>query len=117
VRRSADIVRQHPWRLKAALTMRDEPAGGATDGARSAVRFLLDQDVPEDLGYLLRELGHDVVRVHDFLPQDATDLVVLQAAYKHGCVLVTCNRNDFIRLAERQPHHGIGGVRTEAVET
>jgi hypothetical protein len=25
----------------------------------------------------------------------------------HRCVLVTCNRNDFIRLAELQPHHGI----------
>jgi predicted nuclease of predicted toxin-antitoxin system len=42
------------------------------------MRFLLDQDVPEDLGYSLRELSHDVVRVRDFLPQDATDLVVLQ---------------------------------------
>jgi hypothetical protein len=34
--------------------------GGATDGARSAVKFLLDHDVPEDLTYLLQELGHDV---------------------------------------------------------
>jgi predicted nuclease of predicted toxin-antitoxin system len=83
------------------------------------VRFLLDQDVPEDLSYLLGELGHDVVRVRDFLPHDATDLVVLQAAHDRGCVLVTCNRNDFIRLAERQPHHGIVVVirrRTRAAE-
>jgi len=83
------------------------------------VRFLLDQDVPEDLSYLLRELGHEVVRVRDFLPQDAADLVVLHAAHDYGCVLVTCNRNDFIRLAERQPHLGIVVVirrRTRAAE-
>jgi len=48
------------------------------------VRFLLDQDVPEDLSYLLRELGHEVVRVRDFLPQDATDSVVLQARTTTG---------------------------------
>jgi Domain of unknown function (DUF5615) len=40
-------------------------------------------------------------------PQDGADSVVLKAARDHGCVLVTCNWNDFIRLAELQPHHGI----------
>jgi Domain of unknown function (DUF5615) len=49
------------------------------------VRFLLDQDVPEDLSYLRRELGHDVMRLRDVLPQDATDSLVLQASHDHGC--------------------------------
>ena len=83
------------------------------------MKFLLDQDVPEDLTYLLRELGHEVLRVRDALPQAAADSVVLQSAHEHGCLLVTCNRNDFIRLAERQPHHGIVVVirrRTRAAE-
>jgi hypothetical protein len=31
------------------------------------VRFLLDHDVPEDLIYLLQELGHHVVRLRDVL--------------------------------------------------
>ena len=38
------------------------------------MRFLLDQDVPEDLSYLLRELGHDVVRVRDVDYFDAARL-------------------------------------------
>jgi len=29
------------------------------------VKFLLDQDVPEDLTYLLRELNHEVVRLRE----------------------------------------------------
>jgi uncharacterized protein (DUF433 family) len=37
------------------------------DGARATVRFLLDHDVPEDLIYLLQELGHHVVRLRDVL--------------------------------------------------
>jgi hypothetical protein len=32
------------------------------------VKFLLDHDVPDDLTYLLHELGHDVVRLRDVLP-------------------------------------------------
>ena len=40
-------------------------------------------------------------------PPDAADSVVLQFAHAHGCLLVTCNRDDFIELAQRQPHHGI----------
>ena len=71
------------------------------------MKFLLDQDVPEDLSYLLHELGHEVLRLRDVLPQETADLLVLQFAHEHGCLLVTCNRNDFIELAQRQPHHGI----------
>jgi DNA-binding protein Fis len=31
------------------------------------VKFLLDHDVPEDLTYLLQELGHEVLRLRDVL--------------------------------------------------
>jgi predicted nuclease of predicted toxin-antitoxin system len=71
------------------------------------VKFLLDHDVPDDLTYLLQELGHEVLRLRDVAPPDAVDSVVLQFAHAHSCLLVTCNRDDFIELAERQPHHGI----------
>ena len=71
------------------------------------MKFLLDHDVPDDLIYLLQELGHQVLRLRDVAPPDAADAVVLQFAHAHACLLVTCNRDDFIELAERQPHHGI----------
>jgi predicted nuclease of predicted toxin-antitoxin system len=71
------------------------------------VRFLLDQDVPEDLTYLLRELNHEVVRLRDVLPPEATDPAVLQFAHEHDCLLMTSNRDDFLKLAETEPHRGI----------
>lgn len=83
------------------------------------MKVLLDHDVPEDLTYLLRELGHEVLRLRDVLESEAADSLVLQFAHEHGCVLVTCNRNDFIELAHHHPHHGIVVIirrRTRAAE-
>jgi predicted nuclease of predicted toxin-antitoxin system len=60
------------------------------------VKFLLDHDVPEDLTYLLQELGHEVLRLRDVLPQEASDAAALQFAYEHSCLLMTCSRDDFI---------------------
>lgn len=83
------------------------------------MKFLLDHDVPEDLTYLLQELGHEVLRLRDVLPEEASDAAVLQFAHEHGYLLVTCNRDDFIELAQRQPRHGIiviVGRRTRAAE-
>jgi predicted nuclease of predicted toxin-antitoxin system len=71
------------------------------------VKFLLDQDVPEDLTYLLRELDHEVVRLREVLSREAADHAVLQFAHENDCVLMTCNRDDFLKLAETQPHRGI----------
>jgi predicted nuclease of predicted toxin-antitoxin system len=71
------------------------------------VTFLLDQDVPEDLTYLLRELNHEILRVRDVLPPEAADSAVLQFAYDHNCLLITCNRDDFIKLTETRSHRGI----------
>lgn len=65
--------------------------------------FLLDQDVPEDLTYLLRQLGHEVLRVRDVLGPEAADSLVLQFAFEGDSLLVTCSRDDFLALAERQP--------------
>ena len=69
--------------------------------------FLLDHDVPDDLSYMLRELGHTVLLLREVLPADATDPVVLRFAQKHGYLLVTCNRDDFLRLATEGSHDGI----------
>jgi predicted nuclease of predicted toxin-antitoxin system len=83
------------------------------------VKFLLDHDVPEDLSYLLERLGHDVTLLRQILPPDASDEVVLQFANEQGCVLLTCNRDDFLKLANKHPHRGIVIVirrRTRAAE-
>lgn len=71
------------------------------------MKFLLDHDVPDDLSYLLKQLGNDVTLLRKALPGDSTDAVVLQFAYECGCVLLTCNRDDFLDLAKTKPHHGI----------
>jgi predicted nuclease of predicted toxin-antitoxin system len=71
------------------------------------VKFLLDHDVPDDLSYLLRQLGHDVTLLRTALPHDSSDEAVFRFAYEAGCVLLTCNRDDFLDLAAAQPHHGV----------
>lgn len=71
------------------------------------MRFLLDHDVPDDLSYLLRQLNHDVSLLRQVLPEASSDSAVLRFAHEQGCVLVTCNRDDFVRLAQEQPHQGI----------
>ena len=83
------------------------------------MKFLLDHDVPEDLSYLLEQLGHDVALLRRVLPREASDEAVLQFAYERGCVLLSCNRDDFLRLATEKPHHGIVIIirrRTRAAE-
>ena len=71
------------------------------------MKFLLDHDVPDDLSYLLVELNHEVTLLREALPGSSSDEAVLQFAHESGCVLLTCNRNDFLRLATARPHRGI----------
>jgi predicted nuclease of predicted toxin-antitoxin system len=71
------------------------------------VKFLLDHDVPDDLSYLLEELNHEVMLLRKSLPGNSSDEAVLQFAHDRGCVLLTCNRNDFLHLVTTRPHHGV----------
>ena len=83
------------------------------------MKFLLDHDVPENLSYLLEQLGHDVILLRKALPEDASDEAVLQFAHESGSLLLTCNRDDFLHLATKKPHHGIVIIvrrRTRAAE-
>lgn len=83
------------------------------------MKFLLDHDVPDSLSYLLEQLGHDVTLLRKALPGDSSDEAVLRFAHDRGCLLLTCNRDDFLRLAMTIPHHGIVVVirrRTRADE-
>jgi len=70
------------------------------------VKFLFDHDVPDDLSYLLQELGHEVSLLRHLFPKDASDPSVFQFAYDNDFLLVTCNRNDLLELAKQKPYHG-----------
>lgn len=64
----------------------------------SIARFYLDEDVPHGAAGIAAVLGLDVVAARDAqpsLPQD--DATHLQAAAADARVLVTYNRDDFIR--------------------
>ncbi len=74
------------------------------------MRFLLDHDVPYELSYLLRELGHEVLLLRQVLPTEASDEKVFNFARDNGCILITCNRDDFLELASRQPHEPSNSV-------
>lgn len=83
------------------------------------MKFLLDHDVPEDLSHLLQQLGHEITFLRKALASNVSDQAVLEFAYEHGLLLLTCNRDDFLELADQQPHHGIVIVirrRTRAAE-
>lgn len=71
------------------------------------MNFLFDHDVPEELRYILEQLGHTVVLLREILPSDSTDETVIRSAHERHCVLLTCNRDDFLRLAAAIPNHGI----------
>lgn len=71
------------------------------------MKFLLDHDVPDDLSYLLEQLGHDVTLLRKTLPGDSSDEAVLRFAREAGCILLTCNRDDFLHLAATKPHYGV----------
>src|SRR5665213_331139 len=63
--------------------------------------------VPDDLSYLLEQLGHDVTLLRKGLPHDSSDEAVFRFAHEAGCILLTCNRDDFLHLAATRPHHGV----------
>ena len=56
---------------------------------------------------MLRLKGHGVQFLHEVLPQETDDLSALSYAVSKGMVIITCNRQDFLRLAASEPHLGI----------
>ncbi len=71
------------------------------------MKFFLDHDVPDDVAFTLEALGHAVVKLREVLPVRASDEEVLRQAAERQCLLITCNRDDFLAVAGRVPHHGI----------
>ena len=71
------------------------------------MKFLLDQDVPAEIGRVLARAGHEVVCERDVMAISAADDEVFEYAVEHGFVLVTCNRDDFISLSGTRRHAGL----------
>lgn len=71
------------------------------------MRFLLDHDVPDDIAYVLEALGHEVRKLREVAPATAPDDEVWRLAGELDCVLITCNRDDFLALAGGSPHPGL----------
>ena len=65
------------------------------------MRFLLDHDVPAEVGHLLRHWGHETVLLKEVLPTTAPDEEVFQQAQSEGFNIITCNRDHFLALAEQ----------------
>ena len=71
------------------------------------MKFFFDHDVNAAVADALRRHEHEVTELRDVLPPHADDPVVFAAAQERACVMVTCNRDDFLALASAQPHHGL----------
>jgi len=71
------------------------------------VKFLFDHDMPDDLGHVLRHLGHDVVLLREVLPGTTPDPEILTYAAAREWIVVTCNRDNFVALAQAQTHRGL----------
>ena len=71
------------------------------------MNFLLDHDVPVEVARLLKREGHSVHRLIDVLPVTTLDPDVFAHAKRNGLVTVTCNRKDFVPLAEASPQPGL----------
>lgn len=76
------------------------------------MRFLLDEDLPPLVGETARGLGLDVTSVHEIGRTGLPDPDQLRFAAAEGRVMVTRNRDDFIRLTAEffrsgEPHAGL----------
>jgi predicted nuclease of predicted toxin-antitoxin system len=71
------------------------------------VNFFLDHDVPTDVGRVLRLKGHAIQFLDEVLPRTTDDRSALQYGASRALVVITCNRRDFLRLAETEQHAGL----------
>jgi hypothetical protein len=77
-----------------------------------AIRFLLDEDMNPEVAVIGRGLGLDVVSVHEIDRRGFADEAQLRFAVGEGRIVVTRNRDDFIRLTlslyeAGEVHHGV----------
>lgn len=71
------------------------------------MKFLLDHDVADRIGQVLRQDGHSVVPLRDVLPKDSNDATILAYAKESERIVLMCNRQDFLALCAKREHYGI----------
>ena len=71
------------------------------------MRFLLDEDVPSDIRWALRNEGHAVEISFEALGEKIPDEIVWAHAVATEAIMVTCNRQHFLRLAGTSPATGL----------
>lgn len=76
------------------------------------MKFLLDEDLPPRVAEVARGLSIDVTSVHELERTGLSDPEQLRFAAREGRVLVTGNRNDFLRFTVEffrtgEPHAGV----------
>lgn len=64
------------------------------------MKFFIDHCVPDSVGRVLKEAGHDVVLLRERLAPDTPDPLVAAAAEMQGAILVSID-SDFKKLAPR----------------
>lgn len=74
---------------------------------RAALRFFLDESVPDSVAGVLREAGHEVILLRESLARGSPDPLVCAAAEIAEAILVAIDA-DMKKLASRQ---GLGGSR------
>jgi predicted nuclease of predicted toxin-antitoxin system len=72
----------------------------------------VDEDITDHLAVVLRQRGFDVVAAHEVNLVSIDDQIHLTYSAQHQRILLTSNRDDFVRLAHQwasvgQQHHGI----------
>ncbi|GAB1539104.1 DUF5615 family PIN-like protein [Scytonema sp. NUACC21] len=70
-------------------------------------RLYADEQFPREVSELLRTMGHDVLTVQEAgnANQGIPDEQVLRFAVNDNRVVITLNRQDFIRLHRSSPEH------------
>jgi len=64
------------------------------------VKFFLDHDVPDEVDRLLRYWQYDIQRLREALPITTADEAVFDFAQREERIIITCNRNHFLKLAQ-----------------
>lgn len=76
------------------------------------MKFLVDEDLSEEIASILRAKGADAVHVRELGLSGAEDQEVLDEAARQKRCVITRNRNDFLMLTklyfhEGRPHYGV----------
>ncbi len=71
------------------------------------MRFFFDHDASARVARALEELGHETMTVTDVMDRTTGDPEIFRYAADHGFIMVTCNRDDYLRIAPTLDHKGL----------